>query len=190
MIAARQVTLTGSQRITEAAHDELDAAVREHAGFVYGVAYSVLRNRQDAEDVAQETFFRLWRARKKWAGIRDLRGWLSRTAWRVALDRRKKLVEVSLEEAAEVVRELRAQGAGAEEIAANWQMMALLDRLAAALPRDLRDVLELSMVEDMSSVEISETLGIPPTSVRTRLMRAREMLREKLSALLEKKHER
>ncbi len=190
MIAARQVTLTGSQRIAEAVHDELEAAVREHAAFVYKVAYSVLRNRQDAEDVAQETFFRFWRSRKKWTAIRDQRGWLARTAWRVALNLRKKPAEVGFEEAAEAVRGLRAQGAGADEIAATDQMMALLSRLIAALPRDLRDVLRLSTVEEMSSAEISEILGIPPASVRTRLMRARETLREKLSALLETRHER
>ncbi len=190
MIAARQVTLTGSQRITEAVHDELEAAVREHAAFVYKVAYSVLRNRQDAEDVAQETFFRFWRSRKKWTAIRDQRGWLARTAWRVALNLRKKPAEVGFEEAAEAVRGLRAQGAGADEIAATDQMMALLSRLIAALPRDLRDVLRLSTVGEMSSLEISDILGIPPASVRTRLMRARENLREKLSALLETRHER
>lgn len=190
MIAARQVTLTGSQRITEAVHDELEAAVREHAAFVYKVAYSVLRNRQDAEDVAQETFFRFWRSRRKWTEIRDQRSWLARTAWRVALNLRKKPAEVGFEEAAEAVRGLRAQGAGADEIAATEQMMALLSRLIAALPRDLRDVLRLSTVGEMSSLEISDILGIPPASVRTRLMRARENLREKLSALLETRHER
>jgi RNA polymerase sigma-70 factor (ECF subfamily) len=190
MIAARQVTLTGSQGITEAAHAELEAAVREHAGFVYRVAWSVLRNRQDAEEVAQETFFRFWRSRKKWTEIRDRRGWLARTAWRVSLDRRGKPPEVGLEEAAKAVGEFRARGAGAEEIAANRQMMVLLDRLIAALPSDLREVLTLSAVEEMSSAEIAEILGIPPGSVRTRLMRAREMLRAKLSVLLETKHER
>jgi RNA polymerase sigma-70 factor (ECF subfamily) len=190
MIAARQVTLTGSQGITEAAHAELEAAVREHAGFVYRVAYSALGNRQDAEEVAQETFFRFWRSRKKWAGIRDRRGWLARTVWRAALNRRGKPLEVGFEEAAEAVGELRARGAGAEELAANRQMVALLDRLIAALPSELRDVLTLSTIEEMSSAEIAEILGIPPGSVRTRLMRAREMLRAKLSVLLETKHER
>ncbi len=184
------MTLTGSQRITEAVHDDLEAAVREHAGFVYRVAYSVLRNRQDAEDVAQDTFLRYWRSRKKWTEIRDQRGWLARTAWRAALDHRKKPTGIGLEEAAEVVHGLRAQGAGADEIAVTGQMMALLSRLIATLPPDLRDVLSLSTVEELSSAEISEILRIPAGSVRSRLMRAREMLREKLSALLESKHER
>jgi RNA polymerase sigma-70 factor (ECF subfamily) len=69
-------------------------------------------------------------------------------------------------------------------------MMALLDRLIATLPRDLRDPLTLSMAEEMTSVEIAGILEIPESSVRVRLMRARELLREKLVTLLEKKHAR
>jgi RNA polymerase sigma-70 factor (ECF subfamily) len=189
MALSGQVSLSEPISITDASRDDLESLVREHARFVYKVAFSVLRNHHDAEDAAQETFLRFLRCRKKWADIRDRRAWLARTAWRVAIDRRRNTPEVSLDEAAEAVLNLRDQGAGADEIAANAQMMALLERLIAALPRDLRDAMTLSMVEEMTSVEISEVLGIPKGSVRTRLLRAREILRQKLAALLERKHE-
>ena len=185
-----QVSLSEPIRMTDAARDVFDIAVHEHAKFVYKVVYSVLRNHHDAEDAAQETFLRFLRHRKKWAEIRDRRAWLARTAWRVALDRRKPTPEVALDEVAEAVLELRDQGAGADEIAATEQMMALLGRLITSLPSDLRDVVTLSAAEDLNSVEISEVLEIPEGSVRTRLMRARQLLREKLSVLLERKHER
>jgi RNA polymerase sigma-70 factor (ECF subfamily) len=185
-----QVALSEPIPIADLAEDEFDAAVREHARFVYKVAFSVLRNHHDAEDAAQETFLRFLRARKKWAGIRDRRAWLARTAWRVALHRRKGNPEVGLEEAAEALRGLKAEGASPDEIASQAQMQALLARLIASLPEDLRCALTLSTVEDMTSVEISEVLGIPEGSVRTRLTRARELLRDKLFALLERKHGR
>ena len=86
--------------------------------------------------------------------------------------------------------QLQDQGAGADEIAATEQMAVLLGRLIAALPQDLRDAMTLSTVEELTSVEISEVLGIPERSVRTRLFRAREILREKLSNLLERKRGR
>ncbi|MBZ5544136.1 MAG: sigma-70 family RNA polymerase sigma factor [Acidobacteriia bacterium] len=130
------------------------------------------------------------RTRRKRAEIRDRRAWLARTAWRVALDRRKGNPEVGLEDAAEAVLRLRAQGAAPDEIAAQEQMQALLARLIASLPEDLRGVLMLSAAEDLTTAEISEALGIPEGSVRTRLMRARELLRGKLSALLEREHGR
>lgn len=174
----------------QAAQDELESAVREHSRTVYKVAFAALRNHHDAEDAAQETYLRFWRHREHWGEIRDRRAWLARTAWHVALDRRRRRHEVGSDDAAESVRQLRAQGGTPEEIAAHEQMTALLARLIASLPEDLRGVLTLSTVEELNSVEISGVLGIPEGSVRTRLMRARELLREKLSAVMDRKHGR
>jgi RNA polymerase sigma-70 factor (ECF subfamily) len=190
MVGLEQIVLSEPISIADAAGDEFEAAVRAHARHVYKVAYSVLRNHHDAEDAAQETFLRFLKHRKRWAEIRHPRAWLARTAWRVALDRRRRDPEVALEGAAEKVMQLRVQGKNAEEVAAQSEMRDLLDHLIAALPRELRDALRLSTVEEMTSAEISVVLGIPEGSVRTRLMRARELLREKLAALVERKHER
>jgi RNA polymerase sigma-70 factor (ECF subfamily) len=190
MIDAGQAILGESVSTTEARRDELEATVREQARLVYRIAYSLLRNHHDAEDVAQETFLRFLRHRKRWAEIRDRRAWLATVAWRLALDRKRMPAEVALEDAAEVVRELRADGAPADEIAASRQMMWLLERLVTSLPRELREPLILSTTEELTSAEISRVLGIPEASVRTRLLRAREILREKLAALLEPKHAR
>jgi len=188
MIDAGQVILSESVSTTEAGRDELEATVREEGRLVYKVAYSVLRNHHDAEDVAQETFLRFLRHRKRWAEIRDRRAWLATVAWRVALDRKRVSAEVALEDAAEAVSKLRADGAPADEIAASRQMMSLLDRLVSSLPRDLREPLILATTEELTSAEISQVLGIPEGSVRGRLLRGREILRVKLAALLEPKH--
>ncbi len=190
MLAPEQAILSDATPIAEAVAREVEHVVRDHSRFVYKIAYSVLRNRQDAEDATQETFIRFLRYRRRAATVRDRRAWLARAAWRVAIDRRKKLPEISLEEAAKAVSALRAAGAQADEIAANQQMTALLERLIEALPRDFRDVLVLSTVEELSSPEIAGLLGIPKSSVRTRLLRARQILREKFSVLLEGKHGR
>jgi RNA polymerase sigma-70 factor (ECF subfamily) len=190
MIDAGQVILSESVSTTEAGRDELEATVREQARLVYKVAYSVLRNHHDAEDVAQETFLRFLRQRKRWPEIRDQRAWLAAVAWRVALDRKRIPAEVTLEDAAEVVSKLRADGAGVDEIAASRQMVSLLERLVGSLPRDLRETVILSTTEELTSAEIAQVLGIPEGSVRTRLLRGREILRQKLAALLEPKHAR
>lgn len=188
MAVPGQGILSEPMLMVGAAEDELAAEVREHARLVYRVAYSVLRNHHDAEDASQEAFLRFWRHRRRWPEIRDRRAWLARTAWRLALDRRRARPEIGLEEAGEAVLGLAAQGRGADEIAAHQQMMQLLERLIAALPQDLRDALTLSTGAELTSAEIAGVLGIPEGSVRTRLLRARELLRKKLSALLETKH--
>jgi RNA polymerase sigma-70 factor (ECF subfamily) len=190
MIDAGQVILSESVSTTEVGREEFEATVREQARLVYKVAYSVLRNHHDAEDVAQETFLRFLRQRKRWPEIRDQRAWLAAVAWRVALDRKRIPAEVTLEDAAEVVSKLRADGAGVDEIAASRQMVSLLERLVGSLPRDLRETVILSTTEELTSAEIAQVLGIPEGSVRTRLLRGREILRQKLAALLEPKHAR
>ena len=190
MIDAGQVILSESVSTAEAGNEEFEATVREQARLVYKVAYSVLRNHHDAEDVAQETFLRFLRQRKRWAEIRDRRAWLATVAWRVALDRKRLPGQVTLEDAAEVVSKMRAAGAPVDEIASSREMMALVERLVGSLPRDLREALVLSTTEELTSAEISQVLGIPEGSVRNRLLRGREILRQKLAALLEPKHAR
>ena len=65
---------------------DVESVVREHARFVFKVAYSILRNVEDAEDVVQETFLRVHRSGEL-PNVREVRSWLARIAWRVALDR-------------------------------------------------------------------------------------------------------
>jgi RNA polymerase sigma-70 factor, ECF subfamily len=169
---------------------ELEALVRQHARFVYQVAYLLLRNHHDAEDSTQETFMRVWRYRKRLPEARDLKAWLARIAWRVALDRRKNSAEISLADAAEAVFKLYAAGESAEKIAGAKQMAVLLDQLIATLPGKLRDPMLLSLDQELTQADIGRVLNIPESSVRTRLFRARQMLRQKLSSILEGKNAR
>jgi RNA polymerase sigma-70 factor, ECF subfamily len=169
---------------------ELEAIVRLHARFVYQIAYLLLRNHHDAEDATQETFVRVWRHRKRLPEVLDRKAWLARIAWRVALDRRKNPAEIPLADAAEAVFKLYAAGESAERIASDKQMAVLLDQLIATLPVKLRDPMLLSLDQELTQAEISRVLSIPESSVRTRLFRARQILRQKLSSILEGKNAR
>ncbi len=182
MDCAGQVVLERDIASADAAA-ELDNVVREHARFVYRVAYAVLRNHHDAEDAAQETFVRVLKHARELPGIRERRLWLARIAWRVAVDRRKQSPEQSLDAAAEAGFEFALPGPGAEQAVIAANMKVLLEHMIASLPRDLRDTLTLSTVEEMPAGEIAQVLGIPEQSVRTRLFRARQLLKQKLIAL-------
>jgi RNA polymerase sigma-70 factor, ECF subfamily len=173
---------------TRSGEDELELAVREHARLVYRVAYSVLRNHHDAEDATQDAFVRVVRYRRRLAGVRDPRTWLARIAWRVAIERRRRVAEVSLDDPDQVVRQIRSFAAGADEIVLREEMSAFLEKLMAGLPSKLRDPLTLSTVAEMSPADVAEVLGINEAAVRSRLFRARRILREKLAVLLEGKH--
>ena len=170
----------------QSATELVEAVVLQHARFVYQVAYAVLGHAQEAEDAAQETFIRVWKHAGELSGILNQRAWLARIAWRVASDRRRKYskMEIAPEDG---LTECEAQGTGAEEGMIRSQQLALLQRMIAMLPNDLRETLALSTVEEMTSVEIAAALGISESSVRGRLLRARQLLREKVQALMERK---
>jgi RNA polymerase sigma-70 factor (ECF subfamily) len=168
--------------------DQLEFAVREHARLVYRVAYSVLRDHHDAEDATQETFLRVLRYRRKLAGVRDARTWLARIAWRVATERRRRPSEISLDEEVAVIEQIRSVATGADEVMLSAEMSGFLGTLIAALPARLRDPLTLSTVEEMSPSDIAEVLGLKEAAIRSRLFRARQILRERLTAMLEGKH--
>ena len=174
-----------TEAVMMAPEDVLESAVREHARLVYRIAYSVLRNHHDAEDATQETFVRVLRYKKKLEGVRDPKTWLARIAWRVAVERSRKRPEISMSEteAATAAIELRSQLASAEERTLGKEMGELLASLISALPGPLRDALRLSTIEELSPTEIAKVLGASEASVRSRLFRARQILKEKLSAL-------
>lgn len=174
--------------ITEGAlRIELEALVEEHKRMVFRIGFSLLRNRHDAEDAAQETFLRVWRNADKLAGIDNAKAWIARIAWNAATDRLRgtaAAAEVPLEDLAGGVRRLHTQGASAEEIARGNEMQRLLGGLIAALPPKLREVMQLSTVEDLEPAEIAQMLGIAPANVRWRMFQARAILREKLERIV------
>jgi RNA polymerase sigma-70 factor (ECF subfamily) len=171
--------------MTATKEDALEAAVREHARLVYRIAYSVSRNHYDAEDATQETFLRVLRYRRKLEGVDDPKTWIARIAWRVAVEQAKKRPAVSLSqtEAQNAAAEIRAGGKTAEEVAASNQMAIILESLIATLPGSLRDAMRLSTVEELLPAEIAGVLETSEASVRSRLFRARQILKEKLKAL-------
>lgn len=183
---ASQQFAFGEQDLTlqEECRARFAALVERQARFVFRVAYAMLRNRADAEDVVQDTFLKLYRS-GAWERMNNERAFLARTAWRLSVDRLPKLVNDP-----RAGREPASGASNPEEsvIAGDWN--AALHRLVDALPEELRQPLALSTVEELSSREISDVMGIPEGTVRTRLMRAREILKGKIAALREGRDDR
>lgn len=152
----------------------LELAVRQHARFVFKVAYGVLRNSHDAEDVVQEVFLRVHQ--KGTADVRDLPAWLATMAFRLAIDRKRKPETLDIAEFGP-----STNTPDAEHTAIHRQQIDRVHRLIAALPEDLRYPLVLSALEELNSRQIGEILSIPESSVRGRILRARQILKEKLA---------
>jgi len=153
---------------------QFEALVKAQSRFVFRVAYGVVRNPDDAEDVVQETFLKLYR-NGAWVDMRDERAFLARTAWRIAVDKRP------IRHAPEFDVATSAAGPEEEAIATDWK--AAVHRMLDALPQEFRQVLVLSGIEGLNSREMATVIGIPEGTVRTRLMRAREMMKQRIASL-------
>jgi RNA polymerase sigma-70 factor, ECF subfamily len=159
-----------------------DAAVSllvdRHAQLMYRIAFSLLRNAQDAEDAVQEVFLKLYRS-AAWHQMNDEKAFLARTVWRVALDRLPKMAEQSIDAGYE---QFAANGVSPETNAIRKAQANCLRKLIDGLPETLRQTLILSAIEELNSREVAVLLDIPEGTVRTRLKQAREELQRRFNA--------
>jgi len=171
----------------------IDSLVALHTRMVFRICYSILRNHHDAEDATQESFLRVLKWQDRLHTVRNHKTWLARIAWTTALDWRpsRNLVPIEGESSGSGFQELlQEKSPSPEDQAARNEMRQMFDRMVRGLPDELRQPLELSTVEELNSAEIGDIMQIPESSVRTRLFRARRILKEKLAAQLEvKRHD-
>jgi RNA polymerase sigma-70 factor, ECF subfamily len=166
--------------IMEDARPAVDLAqlVGAYSTLLFRIAYSVLRSRTEAEDVVQDAFIRVLENRRSLASVRDMRVWLIRIAWNLALDRKRRKRPEQLDESfAESLASGAISAPAAMEEAQRFQSVL---REVERLPKAERHVLLLSALEELSTVEIADVLGRSESAVRALLSRARARLRERL----------
>lgn len=161
--------------------DRVSAFATEHSALLFRVAFSVLRNASDAEDVVQETFLRVLKHQKKLATIESPRVWLVRIAWNLSLDRKRRLHSTPMiEEAEELLLNHASPEASVESSLGAAEGCVRILRMMEKLPRKEREVLRLSAIEELGTIEIAAILRTTESSVRSCLFRARQRLRERL----------
>jgi RNA polymerase sigma-70 factor (ECF subfamily) len=164
----------------EGARSELDltALAETYSGLLFRVAYSVLRSRAEAEDVAQDVFVRILKRSPDLLTVRDWRVWLVRITWNLSIDRRRRIRPEQIDE--DFAKSLVATNAPADEALDDAQRMKAVLRELEKLPRAERQVLLLSTVEELETLEVAKVLGRSESAVRALLFRARTRLRERL----------
>ena len=187
-LAAGEVIL-GEVETVQSREEMFEYLVRQHSRLVYRIAYVVLRNHHDAEDATQETFLRLVRYSRKLASVEDRKAWVARIAWRVAAERsrQQRRTQQAVEDSEKPVAQAQSSDAPADEAMHSSEVGRALERLIAGLPEKLRDPLILSAVEEMTPRAVAATLGINEAAVRSRVFRARQILREKLASRMTRK---
>ncbi len=169
--------LPRSTHATAAAVD-FPTLVDTHAATLFRVANSLLRNRTEAEDVVQDTFLRVLQNQNKLPGIRDLRPWLIRIAWNLALDRRRRTRPDQADEA--FLQTLIAQTTPADQTLHEAQEMRRTLQTIDRLPAPERQALLLSALQELETAEIAQIMNKSESAIRALLHRARTRLRERL----------
>jgi RNA polymerase sigma-70 factor (ECF subfamily) len=164
-------------RADEALAREFEARLADSSALAFRVAYSVLRQKQDAEDVAQEAFLR---AHRRFSQLRDrdaFRSWLVRMTFRLAIDRKRSDKRRAIRE----VESFQVEGPARPDVAVlTAERAARLWAAIDALPEKLRIVTVLAAIEGLGIREVASIVGAPEGTVKSRLFDARKILAERL----------
>ena len=173
--------LAGLVSLDDDLEREFEARLVESSTLAFRVAFSVLRHREDAEDVAQEAFAKAYRSFRQLRDRHKFRAWLVRMTWRMALDRqrsnRRRIArddEFAMPAHPGVAPDLQVRLEDAERAEHLW-------RAIDALSEKLRVVVVLAAIQGRDIKEVAALLELPEGTVKSRLFDARQKLKETLS---------
>src|SRR5882757_5466425 len=133
----------------ESARSEIDLAslVETYSTLLFRVAHSVLRSRAEAEDVVQDVFVRVLEHRRSLLAVRDMRVWLIRIAWNLAIDRRRRIRPEQLDE--NFARSLVSSSTPADKAMDEAQRINAVLCELERLPKGERHILLLSAIDEL-----------------------------------------
>jgi RNA polymerase sigma-70 factor, ECF subfamily len=167
--------------------DAFRTVMQTHNRRLYRIARSILRNDSEAEDVVQEAYVRAFTHLEGFRGDSSLATWLSRITMNEALGRlRVRRPTANLAELdargpeAEIIQFPHTARSDPEKSMAQRELLQLVEQATDRLPEAYRTVFITRIIEGMSVEETAELLGIRPETVKTRLHRARQLVRDQL----------
>ncbi len=169
--------------------------MRKYEGKIFRLAQHITQNREDAEDVLQETFLKAYEHLDQFQGNSKFYTWVVRIAVNQALmklRKRKTDRSVSIDEGIDtgedvVVREIAAWDEDPEQKYSREELGEILDSAVQSLAPPYRTVFILRDIDELSTEETAEALELSVPAVKSRLLRARLQLREKLTRFFKRK---
>lgn len=157
-----------------------EALVRENAQYVFNLALRVVQNPQEAEDIAQEAFIRVWKGLPKFKAEAKFRTWLYRIVTNLCYDRipriKKELTALEIDEEIS----LPDERVRPEKDMVSKELAAEVHIAINNLPESYRLLISLRHLQAMSYAEIAEITGQPLGTVKTGIYRARQMIRQRI----------
>lgn len=163
--------------------DACRAIIKNHNQRLYRIARGVVRNDAEAEDIVQEAYVRAFASLGAFRGEASLSTWLSRIVINEALGRlrkRRRLVAMPEDPEERIIQFPLNPSDDPERTMAQRQILGLVERAMDSLPDVYRTVFIARVIEGLSIEETADLLGIRPETVKTRLHRARALVRKAL----------
>lgn len=163
-----------------------ETLMRRYNQRLYRIARVILRNPEEAEDVVQEAYVRAYTHLDQFAGAAKFSTWLTKIAIHEALARLHKRSRMREADSTKDIgksggmENLKSTIHSPEEQIFEKQVLELLEAAVEALPDNLRSVFVMREIEEMSTAETAECLGLSEAAVKIRLHRARKVLRQDL----------
>jgi len=171
--------------------------IRQYERQIFRTAQHITQNREDAEDITQDVFFKAFQKLDQFQGNSKFSTWLVRIAVNESLMRlrkRKTSKTVSMDQDVEtdegsIPRDFAEWRPNPEQNYSQAELAEILRKTIAGLPPGFRTVFTLRDIENLSTEETAEALGLSVPAVKSRLLRARLQLRERLSRYFRKGNE-
>lgn len=160
-----------------------DELIARHQRRVYILAYRIMGNAEDASDIGQDTFVRAWKSLKRFKGNSAFGTWLHRICVNMCLTkkRRKSYSEIPVDFDDE---RHRSSSGGTVTCIEKKETALFVHKVLAQMPANYRTLIVLRELEDRPFEEIAEIMGCSVASVRTKLYRARNIMRDKIRPML------
>ena len=175
------MTMDDEQRLIERAQQgntaAFEAIVNRHAAQVYNLALRMVRNPQEAEDIAQESFVRVWRALPTFRADAQFTTWLYRIVTNLCYNRLPRLKQELHAVDADEQNTLQDTAVSIERTLLNEELLNELNQAINSLPESQRLLITLRHVQGMSYDEIAQVTEMPLGSVKTGIFRARRQLK-------------
>lgn len=179
------------ERVLAGDRRAFEPLVRRHERRVFRVTLAILGNIEDAEDAMQETFVKAFRHLEQFRKDARFTTWLTRIAVNAALEKRKSrknfvpLSETEIVQGQFVAKHYEPWKSNPEQIYGKQELHRIVEEAIQELPAIYREAFVLRDIEELSADEAAEALGLTIPALKSRLLRGRLMLREKLAAMLE-----
>ena len=163
--------------------ETFSSIVEQYTNYAYNIAYRMMNNPADADDVVQDAFLSAYRARDRFRGDAQVTTWLYRIVVNAALQKIRKerkpqrMAQANVEDV-----EIVDWSPGPESQTLNDELREKLEEAIAELPEDLRTAVVLRDVQQLTTEEAASTVGVSVPAFKARLHRGRVILRERLNA--------